>query len=933
MGIFRKISDAVKGQKQVAVQETQGQMFVNALCSNAENVFAQMRPLVDELKMVQPYGVGRNGAKLAPARTRELLALQAPNEDMGWAEFSDLMFTTWLTEKELNIHVWKNQRGKVLGYSVLPPNSRIKVGNEVRFRVTLADGTMAEYGRDEVMTLRFSRNPRSMDNGISPGVASMVWAQIDDVIAQYQLAHFENGAVPAYVTIIRASTKEKYLEKRREMEQGFHGAKNKGKTLFLWRQFLDDGTERDEVEVKTIQGSNASLAIKEIMAIVNDKLNKAFGVSNFILGDDSSAKYDNAELSQQQFLSHRVYPALYTFWSQFQHELERVVGGLPYAISWDLEIPELTDRLKVKAETKKVEAETANLRVTREKLEEEKKKTVEERNKVVEEKKQVQSATNHQHLDAIIAALQAGATPEAIVTALGLDESWLELARTMSGGSTGDNPDASGQNPDSPTSDDEGSTGQNPDNPTKSGDLSSTDQVACNHSSTSIEGQGWIGATTEKIDVTTRLSQKLKEQLYSGDLAGETTNIPAQENPHFTVFYGLTEKGFKTPDIDIQEVLQENLPSTVEVNKITVFDNDDQYKVIVAELDKTDELQRLYDVFLGLDHYELEFPTYKPHITLCYVDKEVETKPFLDAFKELIGKQVSVTGFQIDNPWRERLESYQCTRDEVHDHHDHQCACCHHSEDGFEPKFSVEEVVEQQIYLELLKVVESAMHEVLGKGVVLSQDDLEKLTQTIVSHLVAEADDGANTGAEEIRGIVLGATGDEIAGVLENGGYHLSDDFYNNLSERTEDLISRLSDEAKEKATEVLNNPAAPKSAAELEQALAEVMPRARAATIARNETVYAFRAGHLENDEYIAKKYNLKMKKVWRCHDGACEICKALDGKEVALSEAFPDSVTDSEGTVYSWTRDKWNLGGLITSAHVLCRCYFETIVEGYND
>lgn len=738
MGIFRKISDAVKGQKQVAVQETQGQMFVNALCSNAENVFAQMRPLVDELKMVQPYGVGRNGARLAPARTPELLALQTPNEDMGWAEFSDLMFTTWLTEKELNIHVWKNQRGKVLGYSVLPPNSRIKVGNEVRFRVRLADGTTAEYGRDEVMTLRFSRNPRSMDNGISPGIAAMVWAQIDDVIAQYQLAHFENGAVPAYVTIIRASTKEKYLEKRKEMEQGFHGAKNKGKTLFLWRQFLDDGTERDEVEVKTIQGSNASLAIKEIMAIVNDKLNKAFGVSNFILGDDSSAKYDNAELSQQQFLSHRVYPALYTFWSQFQHELERVLGGLAYAIAWDLEIPELTDRLKVKAETKKVEAETANLRVTREKLEEEKKKTVEERNKVVEEKKQVQSATNRQHLDAIIAALQAGATPEAIVTALGLDESWLELARTMSGGSTGENPDTTGQNPDSPTSDDEGSSGQNPDN-----------------------------------------------------------------NP--------------------------------------------------------------------------------------------------------------------TNPG-----------DEVHDH---QCPCCHHSEDGLEPKFSVEEVVEQQIYLELLKVIDSAMHEVLGKGVVLSQDDLEKLTQTIVSHLVAEADDGANTGAEEIRGIVLGATGDEIAGILENGGYHLSDDFYNNLQERTEDLISRLSDEAKEKATEVLNNPAAPKSAAELEQALAGVMPRARAATIARNETVYAFRAGHLENDEYIAKKYNLKMKKVWRCHDGACEICKALDGKEVALSEAFPDSVTDSEGAVYRWTRDKWNLDGQITSAHVHCRCYFETIVEGFND
>lgn len=427
MGWFQKLRDKRARNKEMAVQEVSGQRLHNPLCSTAENVFAQLRPLVDELKIVQPYGVSQNGTKLALTRTPELMALSNPNDDMGWAEFADLAFSTWLTEKELNIHVWKNQRGQVYGYTVLPVNSRHVLGDRVYFTTTLGNGETVEYSRDEVMTLRFSRNPRNIDEGVSPGIASLIWSQIDDVLAQYQLGHFENGAVPAYITIIRASSREKYLEKRKDLEAGFHGARNKGKTLYLWRQFLDDGSERDEVEVKTIQGSNASLAIKDIMSIVNDKLNKAFGVSNFILGDDSSAKYDNAELSQQQFLSHRVYPALYCFWDQFQHELARIKGGkLDYSISFDLQIPELTDRLKVKAETKKIEAETQNLKVQREQLEEQK-------NKLLEETKKIKAETINVKIDGLKSLIASGATPEAALSAMELPSNWQPAADALYG--------------------------------------------------------------------------------------------------------------------------------------------------------------------------------------------------------------------------------------------------------------------------------------------------------------------------------------------------------------------------------------------------------------------------------------------------------------------------------------------------------------------
>ena len=339
-------------------QELSNQFFLSPICSDYENLFAQVRPLIDEMKCVFPYGVTDRGTKLPEKRTPELAWLKNPNDEMGWAEFSDIMFATWLTEDELDIHVWFNKRGKVEGYTIIPPECRIYLGyGRWEWQVMTTQG-LEILTEEEVMRLRFSRSPRNIQRGVSPASAVRVWAQIDDLIAQYQRAYFENGAIPATITFITASTFEKYDATRKELENKLKGAHNRNKTVYAWRQFDNDtGKSVDQVEVKTIQGNNSTLAIREIVDIVNDRLNKAIGVSNFILGDDSSAKYDNAELSDHQFTKRRVYPALMSFWNQFQHELDRVTGGLGYGIDFDLEIPELTERTKAKAEIARIRGE------------------------------------------------------------------------------------------------------------------------------------------------------------------------------------------------------------------------------------------------------------------------------------------------------------------------------------------------------------------------------------------------------------------------------------------------------------------------------------------------------------------------------------------------------------------------------------------------
>lgn len=391
MSLRERIGDAISGRKQKNEirQKESYQIHVSSLCSAYENLFAQVRPLINDMKAVIPYGVGRNGARLPMSKTQALAKLQDPNTTMGWGEFADAMFATWLTEDELNVRVYKNRRGTVEGYTILPVGSRRVRNGYYYWNVEGENGRTIELTEDDVMTLRYSRNPRNLDKGVSPASASFIWSQIDDLVSQYQKAFFENGAVPATITFIKARTRDSYDKKRIELEKGLSGAKNRNKTVYVWRQLLDDGSEGDELEVKTIQGTNATLAIKDIIEIVNDKLNKAVGVSNFILGDDSSAKYDNAELSDYQFIKRRVYPALMSFWSQFQHELDRITGGLGYGIQFDLELPELTERLKVKAETKKIQVETLR--------------------------------------DAIF----EGAMPSAAVKALDLPKKWLDVAQGM----------------------------------------------------------------------------------------------------------------------------------------------------------------------------------------------------------------------------------------------------------------------------------------------------------------------------------------------------------------------------------------------------------------------------------------------------------------------------------------------------------------------
>ena len=164
MGWIQRVRDDRRRRKATEVkQEIANQLTLNPMCSDYENVFAQVQPLINDMKMIRPFGVGKNGGRLPMSRTLELALLDSPNDEMGWGEFASAMFATWLTEDELNIHVHKD-RNKVIGYTILPPGCKVYDSDgDYHFQVNNG-GEWYNLYPSEVMTLRFSRSPKNLQS-------------------------------------------------------------------------------------------------------------------------------------------------------------------------------------------------------------------------------------------------------------------------------------------------------------------------------------------------------------------------------------------------------------------------------------------------------------------------------------------------------------------------------------------------------------------------------------------------------------------------------------------------------------------------------------------------------------------------------------------------------------------------------------------------
>lgn len=333
-----------------------------------DNIFPYVNAISQRFSTVIPYAVTADGRKLDPTPTA-LKALYAPNDTYSCLEFLKLIASSILTQSHVDILIWTTEGpggnitpNNITGYTLLPSNSRVY--NDTRsdwyHRVTmdLGGGTRQyEFSRNETIALSYSRHPNDPSRGISPAMTIKKWANIDDMIADYERGFFGNNAVPAGMLGIVSENTEDFQRNRTRLEETFRGAGNNNGIVYNMIP-VDPMTHKPSQTSKLVwvpfQNSNDSLDLHTVNDVVNNRLANALAVPDIIRGIDNGQTYANAEMAERAFIENTLKPLCMTVWDKWQFELDRITGGLGYGITFTLDLPAQTEVEKIQAETQQI---------------------------------------------------------------------------------------------------------------------------------------------------------------------------------------------------------------------------------------------------------------------------------------------------------------------------------------------------------------------------------------------------------------------------------------------------------------------------------------------------------------------------------------------------------------------------------------------------
>lgn len=333
-----------------------------------DNIFPYVNAISQRFSTIIPYAVTTDGRKLDPAPAA-LRALYAPNDTYSCLEFLKLVSSGMLTQSHVDILVWTTEGpggnitpDNIAGYTILPTNSRVYNDSHSTWyhRVTMDLGNgprQYEFTRDETIALSYSRHPNDLTRGISPAMTIKKWANVDDMIADYERGFFGNNAVPAGMLGIVSENAEDFQRNRARLEETFRGAGNNNGIVYNMVP-VDPTTHKPSQTSKLVwvpfQNSNDTLDLKTVSDVVNNRLANALAVPDIIRGIDNGQTYANAEMAERSFVENTLKPLCMTVWDKWQFELDRITGGLGYGITFDLDLPAQTEVEKAQAETQQI---------------------------------------------------------------------------------------------------------------------------------------------------------------------------------------------------------------------------------------------------------------------------------------------------------------------------------------------------------------------------------------------------------------------------------------------------------------------------------------------------------------------------------------------------------------------------------------------------
>lgn len=369
--MFDKIRTRLAGKKKGIVNQDGSNWHIGSvqsgcygLCGTTDgsydNIFPDVSRIAEQLAIIMPYAVNADGEKLNP-QPQPVKALYNPNREMSGLQFFETLATLALVKPRVYIKVHTNdnqpvQEDNITGYTFLENvTPRYYADGTVQYQL---DRGILDSNR--VIAISLNVNPYSVIDGYSPALAAKKWATLDDYIVDWNAGTFKNNAIPAGEFIITAKDADDFNAIVDEMERKHKGAGRNNNVSYVHRptSAIDGKPLPAQIEWVPFAQSPKDLSLDSVFGQANKKTAMAFGVPEEIKGFVQNSNYASVATAERIFDKYTVVPKATKIWAQFTHELNRITGGLGYAIAFDYEPAQFADENKVYAETTRIQLET-----------------------------------------------------------------------------------------------------------------------------------------------------------------------------------------------------------------------------------------------------------------------------------------------------------------------------------------------------------------------------------------------------------------------------------------------------------------------------------------------------------------------------------------------------------------------------------------------
>lgn len=314
-----------------------------------DNYFGDYNRIITTAPKYPVYYVDKNNVEVEDGNFVNYL--KYPNDSYPQFKVLQQIYGEMLTHGYSDLFLWRKDGSKEVN------TFEDKKYPEDSFRgITLVSGydqmRLSAKEKKNIVRIVYGASQKNVFLGYSPTQAGRAWRKMQDEMGLHMTAFARNAGMPLGKFIITAPSPEEYMKVRDKLEPEVTGARNNGKILFDYRP-----TDAKITQIEWVQFTSEKVQdYTKQLEFSEKKMSQAFGVPGTIKGTNDGENYATARVSQLVFIEYTVEPLITDFLTQLDHKI-RQRFDLSGKLKVTVPLPEIADEslVKIQATTQQVE--------------------------------------------------------------------------------------------------------------------------------------------------------------------------------------------------------------------------------------------------------------------------------------------------------------------------------------------------------------------------------------------------------------------------------------------------------------------------------------------------------------------------------------------------------------------------------------------------